>query len=78
MRRENEVESREKKLLSVLKQLILIDEIKFYLVCVAKFWLVEGEAAEPLLAKAKPIHDGGSSPGITDVRRGNRHWAKQA
>lgn len=66
----------------MLKQLILIDEIKFYLVCVAKFWLLEGEAAEPLLAKAKakakPIHDGGSSSGITDVRRGNRHCAKQA
>lgn len=32
--------------------------------------------ADPPLAKAKPIHIGGSTSGITDVRRGRRHCAR--
>jgi len=37
-----------------------------------------GSKTDPPLAKAKPISEGGSAPGITYLRRGNKNCGKMA
>lgn len=65
----------------MLKHLILINGIKFHLVCMAKFWLLQGKDFEvsprsdgvhATQLQGGPTHIGGSTSGITDVRRGKR------